>query len=136
MHAKPCVFEYGAPGSCSTSDATTVARYISSYVWDFLASRGLTGNLVMFGETWSNSSAGCNGQNPTVNDTAFTSQTVAGYLQSCLFGASDPLCTQYGISPNSNPASVVFRPWGNATATSSQCETPLKVGAPNGPFIY
>ena len=131
MHAKPCL----APGGpCSaTADATTPARYTFSYIWDFLVYRGLTNNLVMFGETWSNSTAGCNGIN--FNDTSLTTETIAGYTQSCLSGANDFLCTQYGYSPNPNPGNVVFRPWGNVTSPASICEAPLKIGAPTGPFV-
>jgi len=141
MHAKPCLITPGA--GCNPSvDATVVAQDIFSMAWDFLAYRGLTGNTLIFGETWSNSQAQCNGypDGPTSsNPVGLTQETVNGYAQSCLFGQSAyPAClvdgaqSQFGY--NTNPASVVFRPWANMEVSSSVCETPLKIGAPNGPF--
>jgi hypothetical protein len=114
MHTKPCIM---SNGSCSSSDATIAARDAFSGIWDFLWYRGLTGNVMMLGETWSNSTV-CNG----LNDQTLTQQTIAGYLQSSLY--------------ESDPASVVFRPWGQTGQNATPCETPLPIGAPNGPFKY
>ena len=123
MHAKPCL----APNqSCDlNADATIVARDTFTAVQNFIHYRNLTGNLVMFGETWSNSNEACNGY----PDAALTQQTVAGYLQSCLYSSGNSGCTWAAT-----PANVVFRPWGSVEWGGSPCETPLNVGAPNGPF--
>jgi len=100
-------------------------------VWDFLSYRNLTSNLVMFGETWSNSNAYCNAdvnKAYTKSDQNLTQWMVSGYQPRSLCLAQQAGCTA-GISP-----SVVFRPWDNATVQSSVCETPLPVGVGQGPF--
>jgi hypothetical protein len=129
MHNKPCLAPGGACNylNPSQSDTTTADLDTFNAVWDFLTYRNLTGNLVMFGETWSNSGAQCNGY-PDAN---LTTLMVNAYAQSCLYSPQNPGCASGG-----NPASVVFRPWGNATPPNSICETPLPIGAPNGPFKH
>ena len=131
MHAKPCVID--ATRNCDQSaDATAVAQDIFSLAWDFLAYRGLTGNTLIFGETWSNSTAQCN---QSTTDTYLTQETVYGYTHSCLFGQCAYVDgAKQNLGYNTNPASVVFRPWGQMAVGLSVCETPLKIGAPNGPF--
>jgi hypothetical protein len=141
MHAKPCL----APGGvCDPSaDATIPARDTFTVIQDFLLCRGLTGSRLAFGETWSNSSLYCNSNPPnaypdgpnSLNPVGLTQETIRGYLQSCLYSSSPGCPTPVGCAAGSpNPANVAFRPWANATVSTSACETPLNIGAPNGPF--
>jgi hypothetical protein len=137
MHAKPCL----APnGPCDPSaDATIPARDTFTQIQDFLLCRGLTGSRLTFGETWSNSSLQCNGYpdgpNPLANPVGLTQETIHGYLQSCLYSSSPGCPTPVGcVAGSPNPANVAFRPWANATSGTSVCESPLNIGAPNGPF--
>jgi hypothetical protein len=140
MHAKPCLMGAGCDLS---ADATVPARDIFSMVWDFLYYRNLMGNIVIFGETSSSSVLSCNndwdGPNPPVsppNAPGITQEEVDGYRQSCLFGNTscfvNGATVQAGVNPN--PGNVVFRPWANAGASRKECESPLNIGAPNGPF--
>ena len=123
MHNKPCM---SPDGPCDTSqDATIAARDTFSAIQTYLGVRSLTNNLVIFGETWSNSNEACNGY----PDATLTRQMISGYSQSCLYSSSNSGCT---ATPK--PGNVVFRPWGNDEYNGSLCETPLNVGAPNGPF--
>ena len=84
-------------------------------IWSFLTYRQLTGYLLMFGETWSNSQLYCNGH----PDASLTRELITAYAQ----------------NPPPNAANVVFRPWGNiASPSSTVCETPLNIGAQSGTF--
>jgi hypothetical protein len=141
MHAKPCL----APnGPCDpTADATIPARDTFTAIGNFLICRGLTSSRLTFGEMWSNSSLHCNSSPPNIypdgpnslNPVGLTQETIHGYLQSCLSSSSPGCPTPTGCPlANTNPANIAFRPWGNATANTSVCETPLNIGAPNGPF--
>ncbi|HLJ16494.1 MAG TPA: hypothetical protein VKV15_18485 [Bryobacteraceae bacterium] len=113
-HTKPCINS----GGCSvTADATQAAQDIYSFLWDFLTYRGLTGNTVIFGESWANTDTyACD--NGTM---ALAQQSVAGYTQSLLY--------------SQDASKVVFRPWGKAQSPTS-CPTPELIGHPTGPYKY
>jgi hypothetical protein len=147
MPAKPCRVQF-VPSptdpntlveTCSTSvaDNTAAAEQTFDAVSDLITKYSLAANTVTFGETWSNSTNGCNGKNldgTNNGDANLTPTTPEGYKQSCLFGAPGLLCPS-GSQPNPLPQSVVFRPWGNVADPQSVCETPLIIGAPNGPYF-
>jgi hypothetical protein len=121
MHASPCVV--GGDNVCTYAYATDVARDIYSGVRSFIEWRGLTGNTVMFGESWANSPAPpptftCDDLHLTNGTETLTQQTVDGYRNSTLISPYAP--------------QVVFRAWGNAN--SNECETPSRIGAPYGPY--
>jgi len=137
MHDKPCLTVSRTSGDCDPNNSTAIpARDGFNAIWDFLINRGLTGNIVMLGETWSNSTAGCN----VINDTVLSSSAVNGYAQSCLYSSQNSCCpdnTQYGCAPGGGIANnVVFRPDGGVMLTAGSCETPLRIGASGGPFKY
>ncbi|MCL6508373.1 MAG: hypothetical protein K6T59_15260 [Bryobacteraceae bacterium] len=101
--------------SCNTSlDVTSTARTFYSDVWAFLSYRGLTCNIVVFGETSSNqTNFNCNLDTPQM-----TQQNANGYTQSTLF--------------TSDGGNVRLRPWDDSR--SANCTTPTLIGAPNGPY--
>jgi hypothetical protein len=124
LHAKPCMLSAILGGSCVTADdATTFATDLYRDIYTFLAYRGLTGSLVMIGETTSNQpgSVACEGAIQ-----AGATQNVNGFLAGALY-ASD--------APN-----VVMRPWENASAydvggdTGSCYQTPAPIGKGYGPY--
>lgn len=135
MHAKPCFTVSPTDASCeditNPRDPNTIeaAADAFAFMWDFFLTQQLTGNLLMFGETWSNSSnpqSNCNGPaGGSFPDAALASATVTGYVQG----------STYGSLYNSDRQNVVFRPWGNSNVSSAVCPTPLSIGAPSGPFI-
>ncbi|HEX5431202.1 MAG TPA: hypothetical protein VFW83_04500 [Bryobacteraceae bacterium] len=112
MHATPCV---RSNGSCETTvDATSTAANTFDDVLSYLQYRGLTANVVMIGETYSNSpNFSCN-----LDTQAITQQGVNGFLGSTLY--------------SSDATNVILRPWENAAGTA--CATPAKIGSPSGPF--
>jgi hypothetical protein len=84
IHIYPCVW---SGGGCNTSlDATSTATTMYSDVWSFLSYRGLTGNVMMVGETQPN-------QNCQTFTTAMASQSVAGYKASTLYSNHAALTT-------------------------------------------
>ena len=117
------------------SDSTTVDQEVFSGISDFLACRRLTGNTIIFGETWSNTDTYCNGPH---SDKDVTRYTVNGYRSSCLYDVQNAGCSTRLPSLCApwwnNKANVVFRPWGNTASAPPSCETPLPIGAPSGPF--
>ncbi len=132
VHMRPCIAS-GVNSTCNNltapdSDiigAQTAGIDAFNAVWSLLENWGISGNTVMFGETWSNSLLACNAppNQPVYRDDVLTSVMIAAYSQSQLFA--------------SHASSTVFRPWGNANAPNTgTCETPLNIGAPNGPFKY
>ncbi len=114
-------------GTCLTTDGTATATNMSNAVVSFLNYRGLTANLVMFGETWSNApdnpsppnGASCDGGTQVL-----AQQGVSGFLSSTLY-------TQFG-------SNAVLRPWETTTSRTSTgaaaCQTPASIGAPTGPY--
>jgi hypothetical protein len=117
IHMSPCVL---ASGVCSSTDPQTTAENMFGDICcgtlSLLEWRGLTGNLMMFGETYSDATTtSCNGDTPTI-----TQDGVTGYLASSLYSADG--------------AGVVLRPWGFPMSPATWCQTPSNIGAPSGPF--
>lgn len=97
------------------ADAAATAQEMFSSAWTLLNAHALKGNLMMFGETHSNSPAtGCNGDTP-----AETQKSVAGYLSSALY-------LNYA-------GNVILRPW--EWVMSDACQTPAIIGSPDGPYM-
>jgi hypothetical protein len=81
----------------------------------YLQYYGLTGNVVMFGETWSNSpNSTCDGE----PQQTLAQEMVNGYANSNLRAQLSQ--------------AVVFRPWEDSVA--SACPVPANIGAPSGPY--
>ncbi len=123
VHAQPCLISGtpGAWGSCAPADdTTTFAKDLYSDLWSFLSYRGLTGSLMMIGETTSNQpgSTACEGHLP-----ANATQNVNGYLAGTLYA--------------SDGANVVMRPWENSRELlyPPDCYLmPAPIGGSYGPY--
>jgi hypothetical protein len=123
VHVQPCLISGtpGAWGSCvPADDATTFAKDLYSDLWSFLSYRGLTGSLMMIGETTSNQpgSTSCDGRLA-----ANATQNVNGYLAGTLYA--------------SDAANVVMRPWENSREllNGADCYAmPAPIGTGYGPY--
>lgn len=114
VHAYPCVYLAGNNASCNSyADATTNAAEEYTDLWTFLVYRGLTGNVVVAGETQPDQN--CDGYT-----TAMASQNVNGYRASSLW---------------SNDASrFTFRVW-DFPADALHCyQAPTVIANPTGPY--
>jgi hypothetical protein len=117
------VQEFGLQNELNLQDFTVTARpseaagdcgSVCGDVGTYLQSRGLTGNLAMFGETERNSTIfACDLTTP-----AMVQESANGYLASTLY--------------SSDGVSVVLRPWEDAASTN--CRTPANIGSPSGPY--
>jgi hypothetical protein len=87
MHNKPCA--WGVSDCDWGGNSTDIDKEVLSGISDFLACRYLTGNTIIFGETWSNTNTLCNGH----ADQTVTTQMIGGYSQSCLYNAQNPGCS-------------------------------------------
>jgi len=117
IHNNGCLLISTSNPSCDLSGSVSVTSSQTTFyndVWGYLQYRGLTGDPILFGETNSNQpSTACNNDTPTI-----TQQNAAGFEASTLY--------------SSDATNVYLRPWN--TATSSNCVTPILLGAPNGPY--
>jgi hypothetical protein len=107
LHSGVCVVD--PLGHCTNTDSTSTATNLYSDMWSFLVYRGLTGNLVVFGETISN-------QNCEGYTLLMAVQNVEGYKGGTLYA--------------NHAAGTTFRPWNNDADLGGCYVTPSSINPP------
>ena len=107
----------------STSETATWAKNFYTDIWAFLQYRGMTGSLVVFGETNPVDNPGCDEWTRDQADAVINGIPGAnnGYKHSTLY--------------QNNAANVIFRPWHDGTYVNNTCTpSPNIINPPFNPF--